>query len=116
MELIVVPLQRGARIRRILALIVKQSSMAIQLTPEQEQRIRSVVDTGAYSSAREALDAALSAVEAAAAPSFEGSQDELEGLLLEGLTSQSLTEEEFWESVDHDTDTMLRAHRSESQA
>ena len=37
--------------------------MALQLTPEQEQRIQAVVNAGAYPSAREALDAAVAAVE-----------------------------------------------------
>jgi Arc/MetJ-type ribon-helix-helix transcriptional regulator len=39
--------------------------MSIQLTPEQEQRIRTVVNAGAYHSAEEALDAAVAAVEVA---------------------------------------------------
>ena len=46
--------------------------MAIQLTPEQEQRIQAIVNAGAYSSAQEALDAALAAMESAAAPGFDG--------------------------------------------
>jgi hypothetical protein len=45
--------------------------MSIQLTPEQEKRIRTVVNAGAYRSAEEALHAAV-AVEIAAAPDFEG--------------------------------------------
>ena len=61
--------------------------MSLQLTPEQEQRIQTVVNAGAYRSAEEALDAAVAAVEVAAAPDFEGSQEELEKLLLEGLNS-----------------------------
>ena len=55
--------------------------MSIQLTPEREQRIRTLVD--ADRSAEEALDAAVAAVEIAAAPDFEGSQDDLEELLLD---------------------------------
>ena len=35
----------------------------MQLTPEQEERIRTVVNAGAYRSAEEALDAAVAAVE-----------------------------------------------------
>jgi Arc/MetJ-type ribon-helix-helix transcriptional regulator len=85
--------------------------MAIQLTPEQERRIQAIVNAGAYPSAREALDAALAAVEIAAAPGFEGSQEELEGLLLEGLASKELSEEEFWDSVDRETNAMLAAHK-----
>jgi Arc/MetJ-type ribon-helix-helix transcriptional regulator len=46
--------------------------MAIQLTPEQEQRIQAVVQAGAYRSAEEALDAAVAAVECVASAGFEG--------------------------------------------
>lgn len=90
--------------------------MAIQLTPEQEQRIQAIVNAGAYPSVREALDAAVAAVEVAAAPGFEASQEELEGLLLEGMSSKELSEEEFWNSVDRETDAMLAAHKSGSRA
>ena len=69
--------------------------MAIQLTPEQEMRIQAVVNAGAYPSAQEALDAAVTAVEIAAAPGFEGSQEELESLLMQGIASGELSEEEF---------------------
>jgi len=85
--------------------------MAIQLTPEQEERIQAIVNAGAYPSAREALDAAVAAVEIAAAPGFEGSQKELEALLLEGLASKELSEEEFWDSVDRETTAMLAANK-----
>jgi len=46
--------------------------MALQLTPEQEQRIQAVVNAGAYPSAEDALDAAVAAVEATAATGFDG--------------------------------------------
>ena len=85
--------------------------MAMQLTPEQEERIQAIVNAGAYSSAREALDAAVAAFEIAAARGFEGSQDELESLLLDGLASKELSEEEFWNSVENETDKMLAAHK-----
>ncbi|HMC62308.1 MAG TPA: hypothetical protein VKJ01_24145 [Candidatus Solibacter sp.] len=85
--------------------------MAMQLTPEQEQRIQAVVDAGAYTSAEEALDAALTVVETAVAHGFEGSQEELEGLLMKGLASKEITEEEFWDSVDRETNAMLAAHK-----
>jgi Arc/MetJ-type ribon-helix-helix transcriptional regulator len=81
--------------------------MAIQLTPEQEQRIQAVVSSGAYPSAREALDAAVVAVEIAAAPGFEGPPEELESLLLSGLASKELHEKEFWDLVDRETGVML---------
>ena len=86
--------------------------MAIQLTPEQEQRIQAIVNAGAYPSAQEALDAAVAAVEIVVAPGFEGSQEELEGLLLEGLASKELSGKEFWDSVDRETNAMLAAHKS----
>ncbi len=83
--------------------------MSIQLTPEQEQRIRTVVSAGAYRSAEEALDAAVAAVENAAAPDFEGTQDELEELLLEGLNSGEPVEadETFWNRLRAETDGMV---------
>jgi Arc/MetJ-type ribon-helix-helix transcriptional regulator len=68
--------------------------MAIQLTPEQEQRIQAVVRAGAYSSTTEALDAAVAAVETAAAPDFEGTQEELDEMLLEDLKSGNPIEAE----------------------
>jgi len=86
--------------------------MAIELSLEQEQRIQAIVKAGAYCSAEEALDAALAAVEAAAAPGFEGSEPELEGLLLEGLASREIEEGEFWNSVDRETNATLDAHKS----
>lgn len=90
--------------------------MPLQLTPEQEQRIQAVVSIGAYSSVEEALDAALIAVETASAPDFEGTHEELEGLLAEGLASQELTEDQFWNSVDRETNAMLAAHKLKPRA
>jgi Arc/MetJ-type ribon-helix-helix transcriptional regulator len=86
--------------------------MSLQLTPEQEQRIRTVVNAGAYRSAEEALDAAVAAVEIAAAPDFEGSQEELERLLLEGLNSGEPVEadESFWNRLKVETDTIAAEH------
>src|SRR5712691_10836981 len=85
--------------------------MAIQLTPEQEERIQAVVNAGAYSSPEEALNAALAVVETAAAPGFAGTPEELEGLLMAGLNSKELTEEEFWESGDRETNALLAVHK-----
>lgn len=91
--------------------------MALQLTSEQEQRIQAIVNTGAYSSAEEALNAALVAVETAATADFQGTPEELEGLLMEGLSSQELSEEEFWNSVDYQTNTMMiAAHKPKPRA
>jgi Arc/MetJ-type ribon-helix-helix transcriptional regulator len=82
--------------------------MAIQLTPEQEQRIHAVVSAGAYLSTEEALDAAVAAVEIAAVPDFEGTPDELEELLLEGLNSGEPVEanESTWDRLRAKTDRM----------
>jgi Arc/MetJ-type ribon-helix-helix transcriptional regulator len=86
--------------------------MAIRLTPEQEQRLQAVVNAGAYASAEDALNAALTVVERAAAHDFQGTQEELEGLLMAGLASKELSEEEFWHSVDSQTIAMLTASKS----
>ncbi len=83
--------------------------MAIQLTPEQEQRLQAVVKAGGYASPEEALNAALAVVEKAAAHDFEGTPEELESLLVSGLASEELSEEEFWRSVDSQTNAMLAA-------
>ena len=88
----------------------------MQLTPEQERRILAVVNTGAYPSAEEALDAAVAAVETAAAPDFDGTEEELEGLLMEGLASRKLSEEEFWDSIDRETNAALVAHKPRPRA
>jgi putative addiction module CopG family antidote len=87
--------------------------MSIQLTPEQEQRIRTVVNAGAYRSAEEALDAAVAAVEIAGAPDFEGTQEELEELLIEGLHSGEPVEADraFWNRLRAETDEMGRSTR-----
>lgn len=88
--------------------------MSIQLTPEQEQRIRTVVSVGAYRSAEEAIDAAVAAVEIAAAPDFEGNQGELEERLLEGLKSGTAVEadESFWNRLRAETDGMTVEHQA----
>lgn len=88
--------------------------MSIQLTPEQEQRIRTVVSAGAYRSAEEALDAAVAAVEIAAAPDFEGTQEELEELLLDGLNSGEPVEadENFWNRLRAETDRIATEHQA----
>jgi Arc/MetJ-type ribon-helix-helix transcriptional regulator len=84
----------------------------MQLTPEQEQKIQAVVNAGAYASIEEALDAAVAAVEGAATPGFEGTQEELEGLLTEGLNSGDVveTDEDFWNRLRAQTDQMVAEH------
>ncbi len=88
--------------------------MAIQLTPEQEQRIQAVVNAGAYPSTEEALDAAVAAVEIAAAPGFEGTKAELEALLVEGQNSGEPVEvdEAFWNRLRAETDQMVAEHQA----
>jgi Arc/MetJ-type ribon-helix-helix transcriptional regulator len=85
--------------------------MTLHLTPEQERRIQAVIGSGAYESIEEVLEAALSAVEQRTNPEFDGTNNELEALLLEGLDSDELPEKEFWESVDKRT-AMLSDHKS----
>jgi Arc/MetJ-type ribon-helix-helix transcriptional regulator len=85
--------------------------MPLLLTPEQVQRIQAVVSAGAYASTEDALNAAVIAMETAATPNFEGSREELEGLLTEGLASQELSENQFWTSADRETNALLAAHK-----
>lgn len=86
--------------------------MAIQLTPEQQQRIEAVVRAGAYPSAKEALDAAVTAVESFAAPGFNGTQEELEELLADGLNSGDAIEADdaFWDRLTARTDSIPHEH------
>lgn len=44
-------------------------------------------------------------------PGFEGTEEELETLLAEGLASKELTADEFWDSVNQQTDSLLAEHR-----
>jgi len=92
--------------------------MAIQLTPDQEQRIQAIVSAGAYPSTEEALDAAVAAVEIAAAHGFEGSEGELEELLLEGINSGDAVEadEVYWTRLRTETDAMAKEHLSRKLA
>jgi hypothetical protein len=82
--------------------------MALQLTPEQELRIQAVANAGAYRSTEEALNAALAVVETVAVPDFEGTQDELETLLLDGLDSGAPVEADdgFRSRLTKETDRM----------
>jgi Arc/MetJ-type ribon-helix-helix transcriptional regulator len=82
--------------------------MTIRFSPEQERRIEAVVSRGAYDSAEEVIEAALAAVEQRTVPGFAGTAEELDTLLAEGLASKTLTESEFWESVDKKTNALLR--------
>jgi Arc/MetJ-type ribon-helix-helix transcriptional regulator len=44
--------------------------MTIHLTPEQERRLRAVLDGGSYKSVEEVVEAALTAVEQRTVPGF----------------------------------------------
>ncbi len=70
--------------------------MMIHLTPEQERRLRAVLDRGAYKSVEEVVEAALTAVD----------------LLAEGLASKQLTEDEVWSSVGKRTDALVAEHKT----
>jgi Arc/MetJ-type ribon-helix-helix transcriptional regulator len=84
----------------------KMDAMMINLTPEQEQRIQAMITRGSFDTVEEVVDAALAAVEQWATLNFEGTQQELEALLAEGLASKEMSEEEFWASVNRRTDAM----------
>ena len=72
--------------------------MSMQLTPDQERRVESFVDSGLYTSAQDVVDAALAVVE--------------EELLLDGLNSGEPIEadESFWNRLRAETDGMLAEH------
>jgi putative addiction module CopG family antidote len=88
--------------------------MPLQLTPEQERRIQSFVDSGSYNSVADVVDAALVAFEQQANPGFEGTQEELEALLLEGLHSGEPVEanDDCWNRLRSETDLMIAEHQS----
>jgi Arc/MetJ-type ribon-helix-helix transcriptional regulator len=86
--------------------------MTIHLTPEQERRIRAVIDRGGYKSVEEVVEAALTAVEQRTVPGFAGTPEELDTLLAEGLASKQLTENEFWSSVGKRTDALQAEHKT----
>lgn len=86
--------------------------MTIQLTPQQESRLQDVLKRGAYSSVEEVVEAALAAVEQRTLPGFEGTPEQLDTLLAEGLASKELAEDDFWAEVDRQTDAMLAGHKT----
>jgi Arc/MetJ-type ribon-helix-helix transcriptional regulator len=86
--------------------------MTIHLTPEQERRIQAVIRRGGYTSLEQVVEAALTAVEQRTVPGFAGTQEELDTLLAEGLASKQLGEDEFWSTVNRQTDSMLAEHKN----
>jgi len=87
--------------------------MTIHLTPEQEERIKAVLNHGAYESIEQVVEAALVAVEQRVVPGFSGTQTELDTLLAEGMASKEMAESEFWDSVNRQTDAMLTERRAD---
>ena len=54
----------------------------------------------------EVVEAALTAVEQRTVPGFAGTPEELDALLAEGLASKQLPEDQFWSSVNKQTDAL----------
>ena len=71
-----------------------------------------MIRRGGYGSVEEVVEAALTAVEQRTVPGFSGTQQELEALLAEGLASPEFSEDEFWGTVNQQTDAMLAKHKS----
>ena len=88
--------------------------MAIQLTAEQEERILAAVNAGIYPSAKEALDAAINSVDPASAPGFEGTPQELNELIMEGINSGEpvVADAAFWSRLIDDTDLIIAEHQN----
>jgi putative addiction module CopG family antidote len=86
--------------------------MTIHLTPEQERRVQAVLHRGAYESVEEVVEAALTAVEQRAIRGFEGTQEDLDALLAEGLASPEIDEEAFWESVNRRIEVLRTEHEA----
>ncbi len=58
------------------------------------------------------MDAAIAAVEQRAVPGFDGTDAELESLLLAGMDSPEMTQYAFWSSIDQVTGDMLAEHQA----
>jgi hypothetical protein len=87
--------------------------MAIQLSPEQENRIQALVKGKYRDSPEKVLDAALAIVELKALR-FEGTQEEFDALMIEGHNSGEGEEinDEFWDRLKAETDRMAAEHES----
>jgi Arc/MetJ-type ribon-helix-helix transcriptional regulator len=86
--------------------------MTIHLTPEQARRLQAVMNRGAYHSVEEVMEAALTAMEQRTVPGFVGTPEDLDKLLAEGLASKQLGEDEFWTSLNQETDALLDEHKT----
>ena len=84
--------------------------MAIQLSPEQESRIQALVDKGFRESPEKVLDHLLRCAELEEI-GFEGTPEEFDALMLEGLNSGE--GEDFdvvWPRIVAETDRMAAEH------
>lgn len=90
--------------------------MTINLTPEQERRLEEVVRRGGYESVDEVVEAALIAFEQRLVPGFSGTPEELDALLADGMASRQITEDEFWTTVNQQTDIMLARFKPDSRS
>lgn len=72
-----------------------------------ERRIQAVINCGAYRSVEDVVEAALTALEQRIMPGFSGPQEELDTLLAEGLVSKEIAEDEFWSSMNKQTDALM---------
>jgi len=90
--------------------------MAIQLSPEQESRIQSLVEKGFRESPAEVLDYLLRYAELEEI-GFEGTPEEFDALMLEGLNSGEGEEitDEFWNRIEAETDQMAAEHAARKQ-
>ncbi len=84
--------------------------MTIHLTLEQEQRVQAVIGAGTYKSLDQLVEAALTALEQCPESGIPLIPANLEALLMDGLHSPVLTEEDFWNSVDARTAILLAEH------
>lgn len=85
--------------------------MTIQLTAEQERRIQSVIDRGAYNTVEQVLEAALAAVEDRTISGFQGTREELETLIADGLASGEVTQAEFWAAAKKGRSELLEEYK-----
>ena len=90
--------------------------MAIQLSPEQESRIQSLVEKKYRESPEKVLDAALRYAELEAL-GFEGSPEEFDALMLEGLNSGPGEDMDVvWPRIVAETDRMAAEHQARKLA
>jgi hypothetical protein len=74
-----------------------------------------ILESGAYRTPEEALDSAIANLESTVDHDFEGSIDELNQLIVEGLNSGPSIEvnDDFWRQLDAKTDKLLLEHQGQ---